>query len=433
MMSDDQTVRVDGSTYRVKSQSGNGWYLVTRKGEEWSCQCPDFQYRGASRPCKHIRIVMWAPTVQNSIITSSDAIPPCSENGPDECIYCQSSRIVRRGTRKNKRGPTQIYWCKACNHRFVGDHGFSRMKCSPEIITLSLDLHFKACSLRQISDHLHQFYSVDVNPSTIMRWIRRYTDLMTKYADELVPEVSDKWHADETTENSNGKWRWLWNLMDHRSRFLISSRLTKTRRDVDARNLFLDGLDRAQKAPSVVVTDGLISYANALDGTLRYKGTKHISKPRFINKANNNRIERLHGTMRDRTKVMRGFDSDATANDAMQGYRVYYNFVRPHQGLEGLTPGQAANVNLPLGRNRWKSLIELSAESRSCPPKEFEDNAKYRKHAAIGVVLRYKKGKASLTWLQGMFAYLRNKKGLTNSEIKQVLRYEDAENLDHLL
>jgi len=90
-------------------------------------------------------------------------------------------------------------------------------------------------------------------------------------------------------------------------------------------------------------------------------------------------------------------------------------------------------VNLPLGRNRWKSLIELSAERRSRPPKKSEDSAKYRKHAAIGVLRRYKKGKASLTWLQGMFAYLRNKKGLTNSEIKQVLRYENAEDLDHLL
>jgi putative transposase len=307
------------------------------------------------------------------------------------------------------------------------------MKCSPEIITLSLDLHFKACSLRQISDHLHQFYGVETNPSTIMRWIRRYTELMTEYTNELVPDVSDKWHADETTENSNGKMRWQWNLMDHRSRFLIASRLTKSRREVDARNLFLDGLDRAQKAPSIVVTDGLTSYSNALNGTLRYRSTRHVSKPRFIDKANNNRIERLHGTMRDRTKVMRGFDSDATANDAMQGYQVFYNHIRPHQGLEGLTPGQAANVDLPLGRNRWKSLIELSAESRSCPPKEIEDNSKYRKHAAIGVVRRYRRGKASLTWLQGMFAYLRNKKGLTEQEIKQVLRYEDAEDIVSLL
>jgi transposase-like protein len=307
------------------------------------------------------------------------------------------------------------------------------MKCNSQIITLSLDLYFKGISLRKISDHLRQFYSVNVNCSTVLRWIQRYTELMVRYVDELVPEVSGKWHADETTENSNGRMRWLWNLLDSKSRFLIASRLTKTRTEAEARNLFLNGLDMAKKAPAVVVTDGLLSYANALDGTLRYKGTKHISKPRFIDMANNNRIERLHGSMRERTKVIRGFDSDATANEAMQGFRLYYNFIRPHAALDGLTPAQAAKIDLQLGDNRWKSMIEQSAEHRSCPPKEPEDNAKYRKHAAIGVVRRYKEGKASLTWLQGMFAYLRNNKGLTNSEIKQVLRYEDAEDLGHFL
>ena len=221
--------------------------------------------------------------------------------------------------------------------------------------------------------------------------------------------------------------------MDSESRFLIASRLTKSCKEVDARNLFLDGLDRAKKAPRVVVTDGLISYANALNGTLRYKGTKHISKPRFIDLTNNNRIERLHGSMMERTKVMRGFDSDPTANETMQGYRLYYNFLRPHMALDGLTPAQAANLDLELGQNRWKSMIAQSTENRSCPPKETENKTKYRKRAAIGVVRRYRKGKASLTWLQGMIAYLRNKKGLTESEIKQVLRYEDAEHLAKLL
>jgi hypothetical protein len=49
--------------------------------------------------------------------------------------------------------------------------------------------------------------------------------------------------------------------------------------------------------------------------------------------------------------------------------------------------------------------------------------------APIGVVRRCKKGKATLTWVQGMVAYLRHKKGLTENEIKQVLRYLDAEDV----
>jgi len=424
----NQIKRLDAATYKVKSQSGNGWYLVRKVGEEWNCECPDHKFRQVV--CKHIQSALFSLTLRDSIITSPDTIPRTDETEPDECQYCHSSSIVKRGTRKNQRGLTQIYWCRACNRRFVVDLGFSRMKCNPQVITASLDLFFKGISLRKIVDHLKQFYNVTVNCSTVLRWTQRYIELMKEYADELMPNVSDKWHADETVENVNGQYRWLWNLMDSESRFLIASRLTKGRTDVDARNLFLDGLDRAKKAPATIVTDGLASYANAYDETFRYKGTKHVRKPRFIDLANNNKIERLHSSMRERTKVMRAFDTDPTANETMQGYRLYYNFIRPHMALDGQTPAQAANLDLQLGQNRWKSMIQQSAENGSRPPKETEDKAKFRKHAAIGVVRRYKKGKASLTWLQGMIAYLRNKKGLTETEIKQVLRYMDAEDVN---
>jgi transposase-like protein len=302
------------------------------------------------------------------------------------------------------------------------------MKASPQIITASIDLFYKGVSLRKITDHVRQFYNLKVNCSTVLRWIQRYSELMDNYAKELVPQVSGKWHADETVENVNGKNRWLWNLLDSESRFLIASRLTKGRTDVDARNLFLDGLDRTNKAPQTIVTDGLVSYASAYDETLKYKGVKHIRKPRFIDLANNNRIERLHSTMRERTKVMRAFDNDDSASERMQGYRTYYNFLRPHMALNGQTPAQAANLDLDLRGNRWKSLIAQSVKNGTCPPQD-EEKAKFRKQAAIGVVRRYKKGKASLTWVQGMIAYLRQKKGLTEKEIRQVLRYMDAEDV----
>lgn len=37
--------RIDINTYRVKSQSGNGSYLVRKVGLEWVCECPDNQFR----------------------------------------------------------------------------------------------------------------------------------------------------------------------------------------------------------------------------------------------------------------------------------------------------------------------------------------------------------------------------------------------------
>jgi len=130
---------------------------------------------------------------------------------------------------------------------------------------------------------------------------------------------------------------------------------------------------------------------------------------------------------------MRAFDTDPTASQTMQGYRVYYNFLRPHMALDGQTPAQAANLDLQLGQNRWESMIAKSMKNVVNVPTEIDSNAKYRKRAAIGVVRRYKKGKASLSWLRGMIADLRNRKGLTETELKQVLRDEKSVSLIRLL
>lgn len=64
-----------------------------------------------------------------------------------------------------------------------------------------------------------------------------------------------------------------------------------------------------------------------------------IKKPH----ANNNRVERLNGTLRERIKVQRGWKTMETP--IAEGQRIAYNFVEPHMALDGQTPAQAAQVS----------------------------------------------------------------------------------------
>ena len=43
----------------------------------------------------------------------------------------------------------------------------------------------------------------------------------------------------------------------------------------------------------------------------------------------------------------------------MEGYEIYYNFIRKHQGI-GCCPYELAITNLELGKNRWLDLIKMS-------------------------------------------------------------------------
>lgn len=69
--------------------------------------------------------------------------------------------------------------------------------------------------------------------------------------------------------------------------------------------------------------------------------------PSIRSRESNNRVERLHGTEKERIKVMRGFDKNEGCEDLMHGFRVHYNAVRDRQAL-GVTPAEAAGL-APLG------------------------------------------------------------------------------------
>jgi len=350
--------RIDANTYRVRSQSGNGSYIVRKVDLEWMCECPDHQFRMVE--CKHIHAVKLSLSLENSK-EIYEAYKQMDESS--KCRYCGSYEIIRFGSRFNKTGRRQIFKCKGCGRRFTIEDGFSRMKADPKTITSALDLYFKGVSLRKVIDHLSQFYGVKVYHTTVLRWIQKYTELINIYVEDLKPELSEVWHADEMMIKTGGKWSWLWHVMDAETRFLLANLISKTREIKDARRLFQEAKKVAQKKPDAVITDGLRAYEDAFKKeffTLRKPRTEHIRLARLGDKVNQNVIERLHGTVRERDKVMRGLKGEETGKIIVDGLKNYYNFLRPHMGLDGETPSKMAGIDLELGRNRWQSIIKKS-------------------------------------------------------------------------
>ena len=72
----------------------------------------------------------------------------------------------------------------------------------------------------------------------------------------------------------------------------------------------------------------------------------------------NNLVERLHGTIRERNKTQRGLKDEYSA--FIRGHQLYYNFIRPHASLFDNTPAEIAGVDLNLGNNKWEKLLMQS-------------------------------------------------------------------------
>jgi len=174
MLQNGTTVREneDGS-FAVPSQTGNKVYEVRILGERMVCTCPDFEYRQIEA-CKHIHLVKFTLSVRylkdepKPKVFAPDAIP---------CTKCGSIRVIRYGI-AGVQNVKQIFYCKDCKTKFREPSMLNKVKFSPDLITLTLDLYFSGLSLRKIVRTVNDHFNVTIGNTTIFNWIKGYIPLV---------------------------------------------------------------------------------------------------------------------------------------------------------------------------------------------------------------------------------------------------------------
>jgi transposase-like protein len=243
--------------------------------------------------------------------------------------------------------------------------GFEGMRVSPQVITSAMQLYFTGESLRNVQKFL-KLQGVIVSHVAVAKWINKYTELMNQYLEEVKPNVSDTWRADELYIKINGNLKYLFAMMDDETRFWIAQEVAESKDKHDARNLLRMSKEVTGKKPLTFITDGLPSYHDAYKKEFRTLGlpqTKHIRHITLRGDHNNNKMERMNGEVRDREKVMRGLKKDEPP--ILTGYQLYHNYFRPHEALDGKTPAEACGIKIE-GKNKWITLIQNASKHKNC-------------------------------------------------------------------
>lgn len=264
------------------------------------------------------------------------------------CKFCNSRDIVRNG----KRRGTQYWLCKNCGRGFVDNKALPKSKYPVETVASALYLYFTGSSLNDIRRHTEQQYKILPSDSTIYSWVRKYTNVAQEAIKDLKPKVSDTWIADETVIKISGKNYWLWDIIDSETRFLLATYLSPNRGTTQARKLMELASERAGKVPSVVITDKLASYIDGIELAFGSEA-KHIQATPF---SGTQLIERWHGTLKERTKVVWGLKKPETAREFLDGFVFYYNFLRPHESLNDKTPAEVAQIRFPY--KNWLAIVQ---------------------------------------------------------------------------
>ena len=271
------------------------------------------------------------------------------------CKYCQSPNVIKFGKYKL----TQYYYCKNCERKFSNPDAIPKMQTDSKCLADVLNMYYEGMSEAEIRRNLIQQDEKYVSTGSIYNWVRRFTNLAVKEAEKYKPKVSGVWAADETVIDLDGKNIWFWDIIDTKTRFLIASHMSYSRTTRDAHELMQKAYQRTGRAPRVIYTDKLQAYLDGIEIAFG-ADTQHRRGGPFDIEVNTNVIERFHGTIKSRTKVMRGLHTVESARMFMDGWLVYYNFLRPHMSLDGKRPAEKAG--LEYDGKCWADIVGIEKQ-----------------------------------------------------------------------
>ncbi|MBU2616969.1 MAG: DDE-type integrase/transposase/recombinase [Nanoarchaeota archaeon] len=295
------------------------------------------------------------------------------------CPNCNSHSVVKRGLRQTEnRGKIQRFGCNDCGKRFVQDDGFFRMRNNPQKITLCLDLFYRGVSTRKVQEHLQAFYPHNSSHKTIYEWVIKYAQKISKFTDNLKLNVGKELQIDEMEYGRRKHHRrkgvdrnWFIDAIDCQTRFMVSSEYVKQRKQKEIKKVLARAKKNTSEQFKIISSDGLLAYPRAVKSSFGYhRFQRGEIKHQIINASKDEgfciMIERLHNSIRERTKTFRGFHGSVeSANSVMKGYEIFYNFIRKHQAI-GKCPYELAcpefkeKLNEP---NKWLSLIQLAKQN----------------------------------------------------------------------
>jgi transposase-like protein len=288
---------------------------------------------------------------------SSNASNTAEHKKVVKCIFCKSMNHVSWGTRKTlKRGIIQTYKCKDCNKRFTNNNGFYRMKNNDDIITMSIDMYLSNLSSRKMRNQLKRHSTTKISHVTVLDWVRKYVMKVYSYTEQFTPLLSGKYYMDETEIDCMGRNDFLMVAVDWETRF-IPNHFYSLFNDVPNCTKFLT-LIKEKNVPRYIQTDSATFYERSFRNVFEGKMDHRMNNVKKSGK-HNVRIETVFMKLKDRIDDFRGLKATWSAPILLTGLILQHNFVEEHTTTRNY-PCENAGININLGEDRWKELIELS-------------------------------------------------------------------------
>ena len=301
-------------------------------------------------------------------MTCEDQISPHSECGTSEhknlsakpkCVKCKSEKVRKKGFRKtSQRGLQQRWICNNCKTSFTIDNGFWKMKNNEQKVCQAIDTYYEGLSLRKVRRNFYKYGNTRISHQSVLNWIRKYVYLIRKKLENAKPNLYGHYLTDEVIINCKKENHNFGLVMDKRSRYIVATRYTENEFISPEHSIELWSRARDVQRPKKLTSDAHRTYQDAFnnvfytrykEGRVEYEQINHSKTGRY-----NYIMERIWNTLRERIKIMRGFKASWSAKLLIDGFFIWYNFVRPHMTLK-CSPAEMVGLK----GGSWLELINI--------------------------------------------------------------------------
>ncbi len=251
----------------------------------------------------------------------------------------------------------------------------SRLYVSPHTLGLILTYNVNfGMSSRQTAALMREVHGINISHQSVLNYADAVARNVKPFIDNYKYDLTDSICGDETYIKVNGKWHYIFFIIDSIKKTIISYPVSPKRDTKTA----IKALDSALSKFDVIPEDLTLIF----DGNPIYLLAQHFfaqhgiyfDVKQVIGLSNDDPIseeyrtlkqiiERLNRTFKRNYKPTNGFNSFDGSVSFLTLFVAYFNFLRPHSSLEGKVPVVLDELSsLPNMPARWQKLISMSQE-----------------------------------------------------------------------
>ena len=283
-----------------------------------------------------------------------------TDNGNVKAAVSCPSEDGGKTVKNGRQGGWQRYLCKECGSQFRELDVIGRGSRFPiEQVGAALQEYYEGLTYRETVRNVGNAFGIKPpDEANVHRWVQKYSRTAEKAVRHYKANTGREWLEDEYFVKIGGRPFWIWNVVDPHTRYLLVSYLTSAWDEQVAAEIMKQAEAASVNLPDVVHIELLHSSAMALFAVDDTRDVSYLANHEIGREIDNILSERLPPPKREPLRVLKRMKTLANAQNFLDGWRIDYNLFRPHRGLDGRTPAQAAGMDVPF--SSWQDVVRMA-------------------------------------------------------------------------